>query len=488
MEKTEKRQLLLLLILSTFPRLYQINSEFITREDWGLAQLAVYVRNYLEIGFLETRFLPVFGVIGEENIYYVNHPFLMEVLNAVWCRIFGMSETTMRTFAVLISVLTILVIYRLGRQFWGHQAGLLAAFFYGFAPMSIYIGRTPNIESGFYFFSFLGLSLIIDWTENKKRSSFALASLSLLLGVWCDHFGLYLVPFIFLIALGRKSKGIFLFSLVPVVGYILYLSHIAMVTGLAELAVGASKYVSPWDYWVNPDYYKVLVQRIFWNYAGLPPLLALFGIGKLLSRYKKFDVQSVGVWLCPILGLVVTDFAISCGFVYIHVFRVLFVGAPIALLAAYCIKDWSKSVKVAVVILSTLLLILPFKELFTPTNALDPNMAREVRKLTTDKDLLIGVPPNMAYYLNRKSMVPYAYAWAGGVLYKKPEDVFARLRPLAEHREYDRLVLFTQFLLNPTGSIKEADFSQTFDGVPGWRRVTKPSIDPQVWEREEISK
>lgn len=479
MDKQELKPLALLTLFSLVPRLYQLNSPFVTRDDWGLAQLAVYARNHIDLGFLETQFLPVFGVVGGENITYTNHPFLVEVLNALWCMVFGLSEGAMRGFAIVWSLLTVLALYRLGRQLWDHQTGLLAAAFYAFTPMSIYMGRTPNIETPCYFFGLLGLSLAIDWDRYHQHRHLGLSCLCLGLSAWCDHYAIFLIPFLFFIALIKRSKSLVLVAAAPAAAYAAYLGYIAAISGLGDLLYGASKHASPWELWVQPDYFWNVFKGILWNYGGLPPILALWGLVRL---WKSSDRQPL-IWLSPLFGLFLLDLLLSAGVVAAHVFRILFVAGPLVLLAAHAIRDLTRNQKIAIALVCGALFVPPLKDNFAHTNSGDIAMAHKVRELTTDKDLLIGLPPHMAYYVNRKAIVSYAYSWVGEGVFKTPADVFQRLRPFAEHKEYDRLVLFTQFLLNPRTSLRGVDFSRTFDGIEGWTRVTEPGVDPQVWKR-----
>ncbi|MBI4557325.1 MAG: glycosyltransferase family 39 protein [Candidatus Hydrogenedentes bacterium] len=62
------------------------------------------------------------------------------ILEYLWARCFGHSVTTMRLLSVLFSVLTVPLIYGIGRDLYGRRAGLIAALFVAGAPLHLRYG------------------------------------------------------------------------------------------------------------------------------------------------------------------------------------------------------------------------------------------------------------------------------------------------------------------------------------------------------------
>ena len=58
-----------------------------------------------------------------------------------WTRLFGTSEAALRLPSVLVSTLTIPLVYRLGRELAGQIPGLLAALIFAVAPMELYYAQ-----------------------------------------------------------------------------------------------------------------------------------------------------------------------------------------------------------------------------------------------------------------------------------------------------------------------------------------------------------
>jgi len=94
---------------------------------------------------------------------------------------FGKSEALVRTPAVIFGLLTILVIYKLGKVIFNQKVGLLSAFLLSISPLHLKYSREVRYYSFLIFFSSLTILFIYKIISEKKKNIwvilFALASL-----------------------------------------------------------------------------------------------------------------------------------------------------------------------------------------------------------------------------------------------------------------------------------------------------------------------
>lgn len=459
-----------ILLVGLALRCYGLTRGFQELDEWGLAQFAVYAQNYVKLGLVQTRLLPLYGLVGDQPMAYVNHPFLGSTIVGVWALVFGTSEAAIRTFALLWAALTGFVIYRLGRQLWSPAAGLYAAGLYAVLPMAIHLGRMYTMESPCLTLTLLATSWLIDWSRGANR--LLPACLALAAATQCDYYAAFLSPWLLLMGLKQRKPGYLCAAASPWLSLALFLVYVRWAHGVAELARGGSKYLQLsiiWRYVGDAGYHARILGRILRYHAYLPVLLALW---QLPRERRNFW------WLGLLASLPALDYVVTARALDVHHYRVMFFTPLICLLAGAGLARLRPRLAGALVALSLLAGLGPLREYYTPLYAGDVESARTVlREATTEQDLLIGLPPHMTYYLNRLAVVPYHYAW--GV--PRSEDVLVLLRPFGRLPGYGRIILFTQFLTVDTMAI---DYSQTFAGVPGWKAPRRLGPDIWVWERE----
>lgn len=107
------------------------------------------------------------------------HPHLTPWMLGVWMAMFGVSTTTAIIPIVLLSTLTVLLTYRLGRTLIDHRYGLLTATTLALTPQFVKGGRNPMLEPALMFFIMLTIYCSIRATESTKYSYTVLTGLSL---------------------------------------------------------------------------------------------------------------------------------------------------------------------------------------------------------------------------------------------------------------------------------------------------------------------
>ena len=90
-----------------------------------------------------TRMYPDFGLryMWTEGMRNETNPPLYFSIMLAWMHLFGSSEFALRLPSVLISTLTIPVVYLLGHKLAGRSVGLIAALIFAIAPMELYYAQ-----------------------------------------------------------------------------------------------------------------------------------------------------------------------------------------------------------------------------------------------------------------------------------------------------------------------------------------------------------
>lgn len=160
-------------------------------EDWG-AMVSVLARNYLRHG-PGPRGLPYAGAgptgVGDGAVY-AGHPPLVPLLVAGAFATLGASEPAARAVPLALSLLCVVLLYRVARPAWGRRGAFLAALllatlplpafhgalvdFQGWAPLALILcatlARRPAVVAGLFV-----LATLADWPGALAAGVFALA-------------------------------------------------------------------------------------------------------------------------------------------------------------------------------------------------------------------------------------------------------------------------------------------------------------------------
>ena len=455
-------------------RLAYLHDPFQTREEFGSAQFSIYARNYLRFGLLATRGLPVFSFVGDHPIFYANHGVAGPALLALWSYFFGISEATARTLSFVISVATIGAVYLLSRDLWSHRVGLIAAAIYAMMPLSIYLSHIYQMETHVQLLCLLFVWACRRWSLGAGRKMYWTGVLCLWSATTFDFYPITMSPALLWLAFTDRprAKGYAFLAAIPPVWLASYYWTLTRLGAWGEVRRGGSKYLTPWEHWTLDDAH-VIGSHLLPMAAYLPVVLALGGFWVIWNRPERR-------WLLLACSLPLLDLLVTAGALEAHQYRVLFFLPMIAMLSARWVAQW-KGWAVGCVVAAIALLSMPvLSRLFTPTNPDDIAGAAFVRQQTNDLDLLIGVPPHMAYYIDRPAMVRYDYHWAARGTYSNQSEIFQQLQIWANYTQYRRIILFSQLICLDNFPV---DYSQLFDGDPRLRRRTPRGVEPQVWER-----
>jgi MFS family permease len=223
-----------------------------------------------------------------------NVPPLMTWIAWAFTRMAGFSEFTLRLVPILFSVATLPVLYALGARLFGRRAGVAAAAFYAFAPVSMIVGRNIQTDAVYVFFMLASLLLYLDARQAAGRArAVRMAAAGLVYGAafLTKQFAVILLPAIFLWECGgarglrwiTKEHILFgLAALLPVAPFYGY--HMAHSAGSV---VGAQSYIlASQETGVGWRTARLLASEYYWGLSPLLAALCLGGMAWLLVRRR----------------------------------------------------------------------------------------------------------------------------------------------------------------------------------------------------------
>ena len=147
--------LFFLLILGFYYRIYGLDNNYSFWTDEN--HVAIFVRAILERG------QPALTNGYSTGVYQ----WLQYWISALSACIFGLNEFAIRLPSVFFGVLTILVIYLLGKEIFNRRVGLLSTFFITFMNIEILFSRQARPYQALQFFYLLGFYFIYRLTKEK---------------------------------------------------------------------------------------------------------------------------------------------------------------------------------------------------------------------------------------------------------------------------------------------------------------------------------
>src|SRR5262249_41156393 len=166
-------------ILAVAARLVLINQPFVDHWSWRQSDVAGVARNFLQNGF--HLGYPQIDWAGDARGYVGTEFPILPFIAALFYRFAGVHEWIGRIQAVIFFAVSLPFFFLLVREVFDSGAAVWATFFYGFAPLNIFAGRSfmPDVPS--LSLAIIGLSFLPRWMEDRKPASFFVAAVAIAL-------------------------------------------------------------------------------------------------------------------------------------------------------------------------------------------------------------------------------------------------------------------------------------------------------------------
>src|SRR3954454_5287607 len=191
-------------VLAVAARLILISQPYVDHWSWRQSDVAAIARNFLQNGF---RFAyPQIDWAGNAPGYVGTEFPILPFIAALCYKFAGIHEWVGRIQAVILFAVSLPCFFLLVREIFGSTAAVWATFFYSFAPVNIFAGRSfmPDVPS--LSFAIVGLYLLLRYVEHNESSSFLVAAIALSLSFLIKITSIVIVVPLAYIVVGRLYR------------------------------------------------------------------------------------------------------------------------------------------------------------------------------------------------------------------------------------------------------------------------------------------
>src|SRR6516225_4591790 len=162
-------------ILAVAARLVLINQPYVDHWSWRQSDVAAIAQNFSGFRFA----YPQIDWAGNAAGYVGTEFPILPFIAAVCYKFAGQHEWIGRIQAVVLFTVSLPFFFLLVRKIFGSTAAVWATFFYSFAPLNLFAGRSfmPDVPS--LSFAIIGLYFFLRWVQHGQSSSLFLAALAI---------------------------------------------------------------------------------------------------------------------------------------------------------------------------------------------------------------------------------------------------------------------------------------------------------------------
>src|SRR5438067_2859046 len=168
-------------ILAVAARLVLINQPYVDHWSWRQSDVAAIARNFYEGGF---RFAyPQIDWAGDATGYVGTEFPILPFLTAICYKVAGIHEWIGRSQAVIFFAVSLPFFFLLVREVFDNTAAVWATFFFSFAPLNVFAGRSfmPDVPS--LSLAIIGLYFFLRSASNGRLLLFFLAAIAISLSL-----------------------------------------------------------------------------------------------------------------------------------------------------------------------------------------------------------------------------------------------------------------------------------------------------------------
>lgn len=225
-----------IIILAALILSINLNRPFYGYHDWNGITYGQIARNYLRYGYATTKLAQVenLPVVSPQDFRYDTHfPPAFTIITSLFMRVFGDSHASIRLPAIIASLFSLYLIYRLTLSITASEAAALSATIIAlFTPIFLYFGKNSVHEIFIFPFLLLNTILFHLCITHRQTHHFYLFILtiftSLLIG-WPSYYFPFAAALLGLIL--TKQKRYLLLGALPFIAFTIFLLHHYIVTG-----------------------------------------------------------------------------------------------------------------------------------------------------------------------------------------------------------------------------------------------------------------
>src|SRR5205809_6938929 len=168
-------------IVAVTARLILINQPYVDHWSWRQSDVAAIARNFFENGFHFAY--PQIDWAGDATGYVGTEFPILPFVAAICYKFAGVHEWIGRGQAVIFFAVSLPFFFLLVREIFGSTAAAWATFFFSFAPLNIFAGRSfmPDVPS--LILAIIGLYFFLCWTHDQKWTPLFLAAIAISLSI-----------------------------------------------------------------------------------------------------------------------------------------------------------------------------------------------------------------------------------------------------------------------------------------------------------------
>jgi 4-amino-4-deoxy-L-arabinose transferase-like glycosyltransferase len=193
-------------VLAVAARLILINQPYVDHWSWRQSDVAAIARNFSEGGF---RFAhPQIDWAGNATGYVGTEFPILPFVAAICYQFAGIHEWIGRSQAIIFFAVSLPFLFLLVREIFGSTAAIWATFFFSFAPVNIFAGRSfmPDVPS--LSLAIVGLYFFLRWIEDRESVSFLLAAITISLSILIKVTSIVIAaPLLYLAVAGIGNPG-----------------------------------------------------------------------------------------------------------------------------------------------------------------------------------------------------------------------------------------------------------------------------------------
>ena len=162
-------------VLAVAARLVLINQPYVDHWSWRQSDVAAIARNFYEGGF---RFAyPQIDWAGDATGYVGTEFPILPFLAAICYKVAGIHEWIGRSQAVIFFAASLPLFFLLVREVFDNTAAAWATFFFSFAPLNVFAGRSfmPDVPS--LSLAIIGLYFFLRWIRDREWAPLLVAAI-----------------------------------------------------------------------------------------------------------------------------------------------------------------------------------------------------------------------------------------------------------------------------------------------------------------------